>query len=157
MAAVSVLRLSNAHRPGGGGKTERHFWELEVDGVSLLVRLGWKGADLISPLGSGSTPAWPEALEALRREKPPQLQSGRVLLYVCPECGDVGCGAIAARITREGDHVLWSDFAHENGYEAPESISGVPIIFDAQAYWHAFDSCEAAWRSSKSFERTRGR
>jgi hypothetical protein len=35
-------------------------------------------------------------------------------LFICSECGDIGCGAITARIVREGDTILWKDLGFEN-------------------------------------------
>jgi len=45
---------------------------------------------------------------------PSELISGRYSLYVCNECGDIGCGAITAKITKEKDAIIWSDFGYEN-------------------------------------------
>jgi hypothetical protein len=76
---------------------------------------------------------------------------------VCPECGDIGCGAIAVRVTRDGGNVVWSDFARENGSEESSPIGCEPIHFDASQYWHAFEVCVASGRSYTSLERTRER
>jgi hypothetical protein len=38
-------------------------------------------------------------------------------LYVCPECGDLGCGALTAKVGRDGDYIVWSDFAFETGLD----------------------------------------
>ena len=49
----------------------------------------------------------------------PDSESGRVLLYICPECGDIGCGAYSVRIEKTDAGYTWGDFAYENGYEEP--------------------------------------
>jgi hypothetical protein len=38
-------------------------------------------------------------------------------LFVCAECGDLGCGAVTLSVTRVGGKVVWSDFGYENTYE----------------------------------------
>ena len=59
------------------------------------------------------------------------LVSARVPVLVCEECGDLACGAIAARIERRGDLVTWADWAYENGYEPAQELSWptVPEVF----------------------------
>jgi hypothetical protein len=60
----------------------------------------------------------------------------RVALFVCPECGDLACGAITALVSRNDHRVQWSDFAYDYGYEAaskrdhvgPLSLSGPRIL-----------------------------
>jgi hypothetical protein len=50
-------------------------------------------------------------------EKEPELKSGRHLLYVCPECGDIGCGAVTVLLSSEGDQISWLKFRYENNYD----------------------------------------
>ncbi len=147
MSESAILKFEHQLRPGGGGRTKRGFFDVFVDSMRLLDRIGWQGADLITPLGWGPADSQVEAIRQLRSDEPASLPSGRVLLFVCPECGDIGCGAIAVRISRHGDHIVWNDFAHENGYEAPSSIVSDSIEFDAKAYRHAFDGLAAHDRS----------
>jgi hypothetical protein len=52
----------------------------------------------------------------------PELPSGRVPILVCEECGDVGCGAIAVRIERQANSIVWADWAQENGRDAPTAL-----------------------------------
>lgn len=155
MSHPSTLSLELRQRPGGDNRTPREFFDVIVDSRRLLDRIGWEGADLVTPLGWGISASQHSAIRQLRRDEVPSLPSGRVLLFVCPECGDIGCGAIAVRITRSGGYVVWDDFARENGYEDPLPISCEPIHFNASDYWQAFETCEAAGRSNTSLERTR--
>ncbi|MFE7402685.1 hypothetical protein [Streptomyces sp. NPDC057557] len=77
------------------------------------------------------------------RKVPRTLPSGRIPLYRCSQCGDLGCGAFAARVTyaRQADPaiVTWSDFAWESD-AAPEpgsdsEFAGLPPIeFDLGPY-----------------------
>ena len=54
----------------------------------------------------------------LRRRSEPELKSGRAVLYRCPECLDLSCGVLAVRVTREGDDIVWADFAWESDRES---------------------------------------
>ena len=53
----------------------------------------------------------PDYTRALLLREPSPLSSGRVPLYVCSQCADLGCGAIAVRVTAIDDSIVWSDFA----------------------------------------------
>jgi hypothetical protein len=157
MPETSTLALVLRQRPSGDGRTPREFIDVLVDSKRLLDRVGWEGADLVTPLGWGVLASQRSAIRQLQRDEPTSLASGRVLLFVCPECGDIGCGAIAVRIKRSGSDVTWSDFARENGYEDPSPIGCEPIRFSASDYWQALEGFVASWRSNKSMELTRDR
>jgi len=67
------------------------------------------------------------------------LESGRVPLYVCSCCADLGCGAITVSVEQIEDTIIWSDF----GWEGPSSDdftqSGYlkhtgPFYFDFEQY-----------------------
>jgi hypothetical protein len=45
------------------------------------------------------------------------LESERVEIYVCPECGDIGCGAVTAVVEVHGHRVIWRDFGLERDWE----------------------------------------
>lgn len=55
--------------------------------------------------------AWPiptvVALERLLGAAPADLGNGGVSPYVCPECGGLGCGTIAARLDIDEDTITW--------------------------------------------------
>jgi hypothetical protein len=82
------------------------------------------------PLGSGA-------------RRPP---GDRVSLYVCPECGDVGCGAVTLKVEFAVEEVIWSDFGYENNFE--ESIDRAsyssmgPFRFSRQAYEDLMSLCK---------------
>ena len=133
---TSILELRWRIRSGGGGRTERRYLDFVVDGTSLCDRLG--AGDQVTPLG-----CWPVETE---REHVQQLlsASGRVPLYVCAECGDLGCGAITALVERTSDGFVWRDFAFENNYDA--SITDVgsycavgPFVFNETEYWRVLN------------------
>jgi hypothetical protein len=101
----------------GGSNTSRVTFDFEVDGVSLAKLLGIERYDLVGRFDTVH-PEWnehPRMVFLLRAA--PDLGNGRVLLFVCPECGDIGCGAITIAVRREGNDYEWSDFRYENGYD----------------------------------------
>ena len=83
--------------------------------------------------------------ELLLSGAPAETDEGRVLLYVCPECGDIRCGAYAARVRLQPGAVEWFDFAYENGYEPGRPILEVgPFTFDAANYVQVITRAGAA-------------
>jgi hypothetical protein len=56
------------------------------------------------------------------------------LLYICPECGDIGCGAYGVKLRLTDSTAEWFDFAYENGYEAGRPLAVGPFIFDRSEY-----------------------
>lgn len=82
-----------------------------------------------------------ENVKAVRRlllEEPADLPNNRRTLYVCPECGDIGCGAVSLVVERAGDKVVWRDFGYENNYEDVVRTEGYedvgPFAFDPADY-----------------------
>jgi hypothetical protein len=143
-----VLELRWARRKGGPNVTGRSYLDFVIDGQSLYKRLKSRGN--ITLLG------WlrPEQHEAVISEllllKPTELAENRRELYVCPECGDTGCGSITAVVTKHGDRVIWSDFAHYVNYSLESATAHTlwrkdyarigPFAFDAKAYAATFES-----------------
>lgn len=54
------------------------------------------------------------AARQLRGAAPSELASGRVPIYVCAECGDLGCGAVTVRVTKLDDCFVWSELSIES-------------------------------------------
>jgi hypothetical protein len=68
-------------------------------------------------------------------EEKAETEAGRCLLYVCPECADLKCGAFACRVTKTNHYYARSDFAYENGYEDAQLIESVgPFNFAVDNY-----------------------
>ena len=92
----------------------QRFLDFTINGGSLASILGSEERYLVGCLG------WcrPEADARFRDEllglSAPDLPNNRVMLYVCPQCADIGCGAITAVVERAGDDLIWSNFAHHN-------------------------------------------
>lgn len=124
---------SNWHPPG--------FVDFFINGTSLLTALGGGYGTLISPLGWGEDKAYEkEILKQFRCEKKSDLPGGRIMLYVCPACGDIGCGAITMLIRDYGTTIEWSAFASDNGYEDIDPIDHPTLTFNRQQYFKAFQA-----------------
>jgi hypothetical protein len=52
----------------------------------------------------------------LLREKA-DLPNERRSLFICAECGDLGCGAITLEVHNENGKISWSNFGYENTCE----------------------------------------
>jgi len=116
----------------------RKYLDFIIDRKSLKDLLNRGNADLISPFGWAENKAYEkEILREYRLQKPPELQTGRIMVYVCPECEDVGCGAITFAIKDLGDRIQWLDFGYENLFEEVETISFPVLEFSRQQYFNA--------------------
>lgn len=141
---LSVLTHQITHRRGSSNSTERYFCDFLVNGHSLLEMLdklsGSKDgqpSDLIGSFVVGYPEHNQQKRDQLLLAAQPDTESGRIMLYICPECGDLGCGAYTVRVEKTGNHYTWNDFAYENGYEPPHLIANTAFTFDAAAYEQA--------------------
>ncbi|MFC9153905.1 oxidoreductase [Streptomyces bauhiniae] len=121
----------------GGHQVHRDFVDFVVDGSPLLFRLA--DLDAVSPLASDLPPAVLDAqVRALLLEDEPPLPGGRFVLYGCPECADLGCGAVTVVIERDGDDYRWRDFAWQTGEHVDLDRDGYhgtgPFHFHGPAY-----------------------
>lgn len=136
---VSTLDILWKTREGGGGRTERRYLDFVIDGVplsSLVV------ADFITPFGWLDEGEHKAGVDRLLRKSPPDMADGRTSLYICPECGDLGCGAVTLSIQREADAIIWKDFGVQNNYEDTVHNEGLenigPFAFDPRQYHELF-------------------
>ncbi|MFD4256405.1 oxidoreductase [Streptomyces sp. NPDC058534] len=118
-AEYTTFGLAPATRAGGvrtdgDFQVHRDFVDFVVDGRPLLFRLSDLGA--VSPLASDVPPAiFAAQVRGLLLETEAPLPGGRHVIYGCPECEDLGCGAVTAVILRDGDDFVWRDFAWQTG------------------------------------------
>ncbi|WP_260333243.1 oxidoreductase [Streptomyces beigongshangae] len=104
--------------PNGDYRAHRDFVDFIVDGRPLLYELS--DLDAVSPLASDVPPAiFTAQVRSLLLEADPPLPGGRYVVYGCPECEDLACGAVTAVIDRHGDDFVWRDFAWQTG-ELPD-------------------------------------
>ncbi len=119
----STLNLVVAHRPyedmgNGTFQSARTFLDFIVDERSLGDAFKDAGHDLVSVFTAEWTNSYREdAVRRLLLERDSDFPNGRRSLYVCGECGDLGCGAITIILEIKDDIVIWRDFGYENNYE----------------------------------------
>jgi hypothetical protein len=120
---TSTFSIRRAERPAlrmgaGAWQTGRVYADFVADDMPLSIYAHRRG-DLISCLGWGPRPAQDEAIARLLGDAPPDFPwgGGRTALYVCPEDGDLHCGAVTAVIERDGDAVVWRAFGYETGLD----------------------------------------
>ncbi|MEV6117073.1 oxidoreductase [Streptomyces sp. NPDC052109] len=141
-AAYATFGLAPAIRAGGvladgGYQVHRDFVDFVVDGRPLLFRLS--DLDAVSPLASDVPPAiFTAQVRALLLEAEPPLPDGRFVIYGCPECADLGCGAVTAVIERDGEDYIWRDFAWQTDEHADLELNGYhgigPFRFQGAEY-----------------------
>ena len=133
------------HRHGGAGAHERFTYDFVVDGVSLAEVLVVHKFDLVGCFDVRENTWNARAVRALLLKEPPDVAPDRVMIYVCPQCADLGCGAFTVRVRREGDEFVWSDFRYENNYD-PEMTQTRPELgpfrFSASDYQSALGGME---------------
>ncbi len=147
-AEYATFGLAPATRAGGvlaNGDYQAHrdFVDFIVDGHPLLHQLS--DLDAVSPLASDVPPAFFTAqVRALLLEAEPPPAGGRYVIYGCPECEDLACGAVTAVIDRHGDDFVWRDFAWQTDEHPDLERNGYhgigPFRFHGDAYRAALNS-----------------
>ncbi len=109
---MDTFNLISVKREGGSGQTSRLFFDYLINGQPLLKQ--FEGIVEIGGMGSfGEKNDKEFALQLLKR-KVSELNSDRVPIYICPECGDLDCGTVTVKISEKEDCFIWSDFGYEN-------------------------------------------
>lgn len=126
--------------PNGTPKSERHFLDFVIDGQSLWETL--RKPDMVSVLCAQYAEKEPaNAISRLLLNQKADLPNGRRSLFICAECGDLGCGAITAVVEKQAESFTWNDFGYENTYEDKISLDVYRTIgsftFDAIKYEQA--------------------
>jgi hypothetical protein len=145
-SAVRVVKFGEAAPPGVWRFPKRRalrdkpkVLDFVVGGVSLY-EVAAQNRDLTSVIWA-EPPVPAEQAKAIRRllaREPGDASDGRVSLFSCAECGDLGCGAITIRIDLVSDAIIWRDFGFENNYECKVERSAFsslgPYHFDRLDY-----------------------
>ncbi|MCT7353196.1 oxidoreductase [Streptomyces sp. 15-116A] len=147
-AEYATFGLAPAMRPGGvlangDYQVHRDFVDFVVDGCPLLFRLS--DLDAVSPLASDVPPAiFTAQVRSLLLETEAPLPAGRYIVYGCPDCADLACGAVTAVIERDGEDFIWRDFAWQTGEHADLELNGYhgigPFRFRGEEYRTALAS-----------------
>jgi hypothetical protein len=65
----------------------------------------------------------------------PPVSGKRVLLYICPECGDIACGSYSVLVRREIESYRWESFAYQTSESDLTTFETLgPFVFDASMY-----------------------
>ncbi|NGO74842.1 oxidoreductase [Streptomyces sp. YC504] len=117
-AEYATFGLAPAMRAGGvlangDYQVHRDFTDFIVEGRPLLFQLS--DLDAVSPLASDVPPAiFTTHVRRLLLEAEAPLPDGRFVIYGCPECESLECGAVTAVIEKDpdnGEDFIWRDFA----------------------------------------------
>jgi len=146
------LTLKSLNRSGsastGETRVARRSADFAVDGISLLsllVNAGEEHGDFMGCFVNGFGDQNTKKQAQLVAASAPDTEEGRFLLYICPECGDLGCGAFAAKVRVDKDVFEWYDFAYENGYEPGLGLPSVgPFRFSRVQYLATLSEASAA-------------
>lgn len=135
-----TLTFNSATRKVGQNQTPRDYFDFFISGVSLKSMLNIEHADYITPFGWMPNKEYSRhILNVFRLKEKSELESGRIMLYVCPECGDIGCGAITAEIKDMGDRIIWKNLGFETGFtDVADMYEQVKLIeFERANYFKA--------------------
>lgn len=144
MSSISIRRAerpyerlgSHAHRTG------RVYADFVIDGRPLSDVARARG-DLISCLGWGTRSGQDATVAELLLERTSELVDGRVPLYVCPEDGDIHCGAITAVVERNGSAVVWRQFGYETGLDTDPPVldqEGLDQLGPFEFLWNEYEA-----------------
>ena len=103
---LNTFDLAWADRRIGATQAPRRFLDYVVDGRSFYEM---HGRDLISVLGWGVPAEDDRAAERMRSGS--SDLDGRTAIAVCPEDGDLLCGAMSAKIVIADGEVQWTELA----------------------------------------------
>lgn len=147
-AEYATFGLAPAMRAGGvlangDFQVHRDFVDFIVDGRPLLFQLS--DLDAVSPLASDVPPAiFTAQVRSLLLEAEAPLPGSRYVIYGCPECADLACGAVTAVIDKDGDDYIWQDFAWQTDEHADLELNGYhgigPFRFQGAEYRAALGS-----------------
>ncbi|MGX1880871.1 oxidoreductase [Streptomyces sp. NPDC055287] len=151
-ADYATFGLAPAMRAGGvlvNGDYQLHrdFMDFIIDGRPLLHQLS--DLDAVSPLAADVPPAiFTAQVRSLLLEAEAPLPESRYVIYGCPECESLECGAVTAVIERAGDDFVWRDFAWQTTGTADLDLNGYhgigPFRFRGQEYRTALEHLLAA-------------
>ena len=127
----------------------RDFFDLIVDGNSLFDQFVDAESDLASSFGFYNDAKLNIQIvnEFLKIQKS-ELESERTMLFVCRECGDIGCGAITVEIEKKDNSYIWKNFARENdSFELiPSDFIDFEILeFDKLKYETELNNLKKNW------------
>ena len=132
-----------------GNQREVSFFDVLIDGNSLYDQLDLDQSRNVCRLGYYRNKQLNiDTINEFLKIKPSDLETRRTMLFICRECGDIGCGAITLEIEKTKTTFIWKNFAHENNsFALDESsyISFLPLEFDLVEYETEFEKLKKNW------------
>jgi len=117
----------------------RTFVEIYINGIHLYQLLEIKEDwHLESDFYYNREEAAASVIKRLSLDCTSPLKSGRIMLFSCTECGDIGCGAITLQAYQKDQSVVWENFLWENGYapiQEEDYFDIGPFVFDTDQYF----------------------
>ena len=138
---MESLQFKTSIRPATNNKHKVHYLDYVISGKFLGDSLNIKKLDKVSPFGDTVHKNYQiQLLDALTLNKKSELKSGRTVLYVCPECGDIECGAVTISIEENADNIIWKEFGLESNLDGiMEEFQQLELIeFEKKSYLKAF-------------------
>lgn len=124
-------------------KHKRKYIDFIVSDKPLSEIFKTKNKDMISAFGWSSNIEYEnKTLKEFLKQEKAELETGRIILYGCAECFDIGCGAITTEIVETENKIIWRKFAYENNYEEIDFEHYKDIEqfeFDKQQYIQEFN------------------
>jgi hypothetical protein len=111
------MNTLNFEKKARGSRGTQQYYDFIISGHSLRKILKAEDQDLVTPFGWCERQVEQEFIKAFLGEAPAQTSTGRIMIYVCPECLDIECGSITAELEFNENTVVWKKFGYENGYE----------------------------------------
>ena len=121
---------------------EKCYYDYLISGKPLSELIPSIYNDLVGMLGYWGEEQDQHLVALLTGKAKSALPKGRILLYGCAACGDIGCGAITVNLEFKGNKVYWREMGSEGlgdysieGFEHCQDIE-----FEANRYFKALAS-----------------
>ncbi len=126
---ISKLEICNADHPIDSWRSNIDY---KIDNLELSLLL-FMDCSLASVISSK------EYTKQLLLKKSSEFKSGRVPLYVCECCENLGCGAFTVKVEKMENFIVWSEFGYEGANSEGISQSefaqkGGPFYFNVEQY-----------------------
>lgn len=132
-----------------GNQGEVCFFDVLIDGISLYDQFNLDQLSRVCRFGYYRNKQLNiDTINEFLKIKPSELETGRTMLFICRECGDIGCGAITLEIEKNKTTFIWKNFAYENNsFALDESsyIGHLPIEINIAEYETTFEKLKKNW------------
>jgi hypothetical protein len=147
---METLEFQIDTRKGGHSRHEVIFYDFVISGQRFGDIINLETLDKVSPFSDTlrlSDKLW--HIDSLTFKVESTLTSGRTILYVCPECGDLECGVVSMKMEATEETIIWKDFGIETNLEGlVEAWELLDIEFDKKAYLTSFENLEILLRTT---------